>query len=463
VDHGIVLPVVSLSVYHVHGVAGRNIFASLSYGNNYTGTIMEDGSCFCSDSGTGSGSGAGGSLVKFTLTQGQRNMVQQVHDMYSLMLASRKYDKIPSNYEQYLDLLLNLQTIAVPTATLKLLLNIVEQTLVGCMNIVQVYESNTYNELQILLLNNRIDDILADKNNKNVVADEANISGQFTVKQTFKLSKFYSYYIYLYGMPEFGVGFDPAKLTFLKNALELFDQTHIQVPPDLLIPDTSGCTLPPGAPHIGPDVPPPRPKPGPPGFYYQESIFEIGYAVNLYDHFMDYQTIYPLGFYIVALLELPPPDGVPASAFEPASLIDTLSYYSEVAGLGGLDSSGGLPADACLNTLIWSGTPDQLTIETNYLTEVQDYLINVLIPGRPIVSHTIIPGGADVFKSNYASYTFYYSTTASVHHAFKLTHDFYGGSLRAFTFKDYNLETKMFTVIDHCGNVYKQLQYQGVV
>ena len=202
-------------------------------------------------------------------------MVQQVHDMYSLMLASRRYDQIPPNYEQYLDLLSNLQTIAVPTATLKLLLNIVEQTLVGCMNIVQVYESNTYNELQILLLNNRIDDILADKNKKNVVADEGNITGQFSAKQTFKLSKFYSYYIYLYGMPEFGVGFDPAKLTFLKKALELFDQTHIQVPPTLLVPDTSGGTLPPGAPHIGPDVPPPPPKPGPPGFYYQESIFEI--------------------------------------------------------------------------------------------------------------------------------------------------------------------------------------------
>ena len=133
-----------------------------------------------------------GNTVSIQLSTCQLNAIKQIHDMYSIMLSSRSYDKIPSNYEQYMCLIATLETIPFSDSTIKLMLMIVEKTLVGCMNVLTLYQNSMYNSLQILLLNNQIEDILNNKNTKNVIADKSNISGQFTVQQTFKLSKFYS-------------------------------------------------------------------------------------------------------------------------------------------------------------------------------------------------------------------------------------------------------------------------------
>lgn len=193
------------------------------------------------------GTGGGGpgdvatTLVDVNMYPEHRKVIQEIHDLYTLQLASRKYDKIPKNYDQYLTLLYEVQSMTASSPILKLLLNIIESTLTGAMNVIQIYESSTYNELQILLLNNRIEDILSNKNNKNVIADEGNIKGQFSVEKVFKLSKIYSYYIRIYGMPEFGVGFDPNKLTLLKNVLDDFELTYND---DTMKTDPSGNIAP---------------------------------------------------------------------------------------------------------------------------------------------------------------------------------------------------------------------------
>ena len=227
-----------------------------------------------------------GNTVSIHLSTCQLNAIKQIHDMYSIMLSSRSYDKIPSNYEQYMCLIATLETIPFSDSTIKLLLMIVEKTLIGCMNVHTLYQNSMYNSLQILLLNNQIDDILNNKNTKNVIADKSNISGQFTVQHTFKLSKFYSYYIYLYGMPEFGVGFDPVKLLFLKKSLELFDQSHIQVPDVLCVPDTS-CVC------VSMDI-----SSAP----ILQVVYEIGYTTNLYEHLAEYSIKYPLGYFITSMI-----------------------------------------------------------------------------------------------------------------------------------------------------------------
>ena len=432
--------------------SGRNIFGKSSpiYSSYMNIVPIKNGS--------GSDSGSGGDAIFnikscIPLSEGQHNIVQQIHDMYSVMLASRSYDKIPSNYEQFMDLIVDLKTIPISNSTLTLLLNIVEKTLIGCMNVVSIYENSMYNELQILLLNNQIDDILNNKNNKNVVADKDAISGQFTVQQTFKLSKFYSYYIYLYGLPDFGVGFDPKKLLFLKKSLELFDQTHIKVPDTLLIPDSSGSEID-IAPGVVPLVTP-----------IQQSIFEIGYAVNIYDHLMEYNVKYPLGYFITAILDVALPPSVPISATinpDPTGIL-ALSYYSELAGLGGLDSSGGLPVDACLNTIIYAGTPEQLKLTMANLDDVFQYLLTNMWNSRPIKSHTIIPPGGDVFTSTFASYMYYFSTETSIHNAFITTQQYYGGNVKYFSFHSYDLETSIFTIMDHCGNIFHTKSYEGIV
>lgn len=165
----------------------------------------------------------GDTTISNVLTLGQYKVLRQIHDIYTIALAMRNYDKISPDYDQYLTLLNDLNTINVTDPTMKLLIGIVEKTLIGCMNITAVYENSIYNELQIHILTNRINDILSNKNTIDIVADPTNISGQLTLQKTFKLSKIYSYYIYLFGMPEFGVGFDLYKLKLLQKTLGLFN------------------------------------------------------------------------------------------------------------------------------------------------------------------------------------------------------------------------------------------------
>ena len=175
----------------------------------------------------------GSTLVIPQLGEGQMNIVRKIHELYTLMLASRKYEKIPADYDQYVDLLTQLtdMSASVSAPIMQLMMNIVEKTLIGCMNVISVYEINLYNELQVLLLNTRINDILSDKNKKHVVGDSDNVSGHIAVQKTFTLSKIYSYYIYLYGMPEFGVGFDVDKLKFLRNSLDLIEKHELVMKP----------------------------------------------------------------------------------------------------------------------------------------------------------------------------------------------------------------------------------------
>ena len=163
-------------------------------------------------------------------TSGQYGIIKQIHDLYTYQMSLRNYTDIPTDYDQYLTFLNDLNTINVSDSTMKLLMNIVEKALIGSMNIATLNDSVMHNELHILLLNNRIKEILDDKNTLNTVADPTNISGQFTLQQTFKLSKIYSYYIHLYGMPAFGVGFDRIKLQFLQKSLNMFQTLNMDEP-----------------------------------------------------------------------------------------------------------------------------------------------------------------------------------------------------------------------------------------
>ena len=134
-----------------------------------------------------------------------------------------------------------------------------------------------------------------------------------------------------------------------------------------------------------------------------------------------------------------------------------------MAGLGGLDSSGGLPVDACLNTIIYAGTPEQLKLTMANLDDVFQYLLTNMWNSRPIKSHTIIPPGGDVFTSTFASYMYYFSTETSIHNAFITTQQYYGGNVKYFSFHSYDLETSIFTIMDHCGNIFHTKSYEGIV
>jgi hypothetical protein len=69
------------------------------------------------------------------------------------------------------------------------------------------------------MLNAKVDDILSGKNDTVAMG---NTSGEITITKTFKLAPLYSYYIYLYGMPAYGVGFDAAKLSLLVTIMNKY-------------------------------------------------------------------------------------------------------------------------------------------------------------------------------------------------------------------------------------------------
>ena len=167
-------------------------------------------------------------VLTYTISPGQHHILKRVHDLYTVVLASRTYDKLPTDYDQYITFLNDLKTIDVHgNLTLRLLVEIAKETLIGSMNVTAMYQSVVYNDLQVLLLNKRIDDIMKNKNVSSTISE--GVTADFTMVKVFKLSPIYSYYIQLYGMPSFGVGFDPDKLTCLQRALGLFDETNLDL------------------------------------------------------------------------------------------------------------------------------------------------------------------------------------------------------------------------------------------
>ena len=174
----------------------KNVFNSAKYSGNSLTTAGKGitGSCEC--------------------TPDQFRLLAIIYEEYVTLLANKKYEEIPSNYQKYVSLLNQVKRIKVKDYKLQTLLYVVENGLMGSINANNLYQRFAYDEIKIGLLNKRIKEILSDKNVKETIAST---SGQFQATKTFKLSPLFSYYVYLYGLPEFGVGFDPVKLSFVRS------------------------------------------------------------------------------------------------------------------------------------------------------------------------------------------------------------------------------------------------------
>jgi len=149
-----------------------------------------------------------------TITTEQLTALNDIFNSYTLLLANKSFESIPNNYTKYKDILTKLKSIQIADPNLELLVKIAENSLKGSMNVNSIYTSYAYNEIKVALLNKRIREILSDKNTQQTAN---NVSGQFTATQNFTMAPIFSYYIYLYGLPEFGVGFDHAKMAFLQS------------------------------------------------------------------------------------------------------------------------------------------------------------------------------------------------------------------------------------------------------
>lgn len=150
------------------------------------------------------------------ITGAQLVALNKIHDSYTVYLAGKQYKSISTNYAYYINLLAEINSINVTDPNLKILLKIATDGLQGSVNSVSLYNQYVFKEIAISELNNRISAILSMKNRQQALDTTTS-----TVKavQVINFNPLFSYYISLYGMPEYGVGFDTAKLAILQNLM----------------------------------------------------------------------------------------------------------------------------------------------------------------------------------------------------------------------------------------------------
>ena len=166
-----------------------------------------------------SGGGGATSDVLDFLTSSYLSILRIIETQYGANMANKTYENIPSNYNNYTDLVANLKIIQTKTtnSTLTLLLKIAEDTLVGSVNSYALYGDNLLLQVDKSNLEKRVNDILTDKNTK--LVENTFSYSNMSVQKTFKLAAVFNYYIMIYGLPVQGVGFDPVKISFLVNIL----------------------------------------------------------------------------------------------------------------------------------------------------------------------------------------------------------------------------------------------------
>lgn len=140
---------------------------------------------------------------------------------YVKNMAERKYLQISQDMDKYLtlDYQVGLNLATAKNSNVKLLLEIARDGLTGALHSRTLNTDVTELTIKNTILEQRIEDILSGKNEVSAMDDTC---GEFVITKTFKLAPLYSYYIMLYGLPAFGVGFDPAKLTLVADILRRY-------------------------------------------------------------------------------------------------------------------------------------------------------------------------------------------------------------------------------------------------
>jgi hypothetical protein len=144
--------------------------------------------------------------------------INRARNEYTTFLANRQYQSISTDLNQSLilyDDIYQQRTLATNT-NLLILLQITMDGIQGTMNAYTIFTQNISLTLNNIILEKRIDDILSGKNEQKAMSDTC---GQFTATKTFVLAPLFSYYIMMYGLPVFGVGFDSEKLAIILKVL----------------------------------------------------------------------------------------------------------------------------------------------------------------------------------------------------------------------------------------------------
>ena len=125
------------------------------------------------------------------------NTLNVIESRYVEKMASRKYLDIPDSIPDYLKLSSTMLTAIAKqkNTNLRLLFQIANDGMSGALHSKTLSADNADLDIQVLMLNKKVDDILSGKNEVHAIGCN---SGEFVITKTFKLAPLYSYYIYFY-------------------------------------------------------------------------------------------------------------------------------------------------------------------------------------------------------------------------------------------------------------------------
>ena len=154
------------------------------------------------------------------ITNDNLTALNKIYTLYSSNMAKKQYENIPNDYNLYVELYVMVEKLKakITNNVIITLVQIVEDALVGAINSYALYGYNISLNLDKVGLKKTIDDILSGKNEK--VVEMAQASGQLSITKSFKLAPVFNYYIIIYGIPAYGVGFDPVRINFLVDILK---------------------------------------------------------------------------------------------------------------------------------------------------------------------------------------------------------------------------------------------------
>lgn len=148
--------------------------------------------------------------------------VKQVLNFYATPLNKKNWSVIPTDTRTYLSLNQTLATYlkSQTNSDITNIITIVSYCLSGAMNASLLSQTVADYSVKIAFLQNQLDAVNSNVNKKQTMTGESNL----TIQKTFHLAPIFNYYIALYGVPEYGVGFDKDKLHLLFN---FFQQNNI--------------------------------------------------------------------------------------------------------------------------------------------------------------------------------------------------------------------------------------------
>jgi len=143
-----------------------------------------------------------------------------VEKAYGQPLADRNYQLVPTDYERFIELYNLLIAISEKTTNpnMLLLLKLSVDALEGAVNAYNLYGQTLSLQIDKINIQNRLADVLSNKNEQ-IAEIPSQTQGQLSITQTFTLAPVFNYYILIFGIPVYGVGFDPSKISFLVGVL----------------------------------------------------------------------------------------------------------------------------------------------------------------------------------------------------------------------------------------------------